>query len=143
MDNLDAELIRRMCKDFNILLAEIDGMFDLEGLVQIEPPTEDNGQRWTVYTVHVRPGRLYMSNGDPGYPDEVDVDPHSDYETCLQALVEAVKICVTTRAFDINCDLGMMHDMEEEKRIEQSDGQDLQPVSEQSERGSGLSSHSL
>lgn len=120
MDKSDLELIRQMCKTFNIHLDEIDELggytvFDLNGLVQLMPPCEDNNGKWTIYKVTVRPGVHTLSNGDPGYPDEVDVDEVSAHETCLQGLVEAVKLVVELAAQDIAFDLSMVVEFEEQR----------------------------
>jgi hypothetical protein len=121
MDKIDLELIRQMSKTFNLYLEEIDEgdgytVFDLNGVAQLMPPCEDNGGKWTVYKVTTRPGVHTLSNGDPGYPAEIDVDEVSAHDTCLQGLVEAVKLAVELAAGDIAFDLSMPAELEEEQR---------------------------
>jgi hypothetical protein len=137
MDKIDLELIRQMSKTFNIFLQEFDEgdhkLFDLNGYVQLSEPCEDTGGKWMVYKVTTTPGCHTLPNGDPGYPAEIDVDEVSSHDTCLQGLVEAVKLAVEIAAGDMSFDLAMYHELREEQEgegDEQSVGQDLQPVSE-------------
>jgi hypothetical protein len=126
MDKIDLELIRQMSKQFNIFLQEFDEgdhkLFDFNGYVQLSEPCEDTGGKWMVYKVTTTPGCHTLPNGDPGYPAEIDVDEVSSHDTCLQGLVEAVKLAVEIAAGDINADLGMFHDWKEEQegQLEQS-----------------------
>lgn len=39
--------------------------------------------------VYFTPGRMYMSNGDPGYPDELDVEDRVDYQKLSSELTSA------------------------------------------------------
>jgi hypothetical protein len=127
MDKFDLDLIRQMSKQFNILLEEIDELggytvFDMNGVVQLMPPSEDTDGKWVVYKVTTTPGVHTLSNGDPGYPAEIDVDYVSGHDTCLQGLVEAVKLAVEIAAGEINAELGMFEEWQEEKegQLEQS-----------------------
>jgi hypothetical protein len=138
MDKIDLELIRQMSKTFNLHLEEIDEgdgytVFDMNGVVQLMPPSEDTDGKWAVYKVTTTPGCHTLPNGDPGYPAEIDVDEVSSHDTCLQGLVEAVKLAVEIAAGDMSFDLAMYHELREEQEgegDEQSVGQDLQSVSE-------------
>jgi hypothetical protein len=43
------------------------------------PAHDDNGNKYTCYVVaeaeySYSPGRMYMSNGDPGYPDDEEIE---------------------------------------------------------------------
>jgi hypothetical protein len=128
MDKIDLELIQQMSKQFNLFLTEFEEsdhkLFDFNGYVQLQSPCDDTEGKWAVYKLHVKPGVHTMPNGDPGYPAEVDAEDVGSYDTCLQGLVEAVKLAVEIAAGDINADLGMFHDWKEERegQLEQSFG---------------------
>lgn len=120
MDDIDLKLIRQMCQQFHIHLEENEDAgykaFDLNGVVSLAEPSADTDGKWAVYKITTRPGVHTLSNGDPGYPAEVDVDEVSAHDTCLQGLVEAVKLAVEIAAGDINADLGMFGDWEQEQK---------------------------
>jgi hypothetical protein len=128
MDKIDLELIEQMSKQFNLFMVAYDEgdhkLFDFNGFVQLSEPCEDTDGKWAVYKVHMTPGCHTLPNGDPGYPAEVDVEDVGSYDTCLQALIEAVKLTVEIAADNINADLGMFHDWKEEQegQVEQSVG---------------------
>lgn len=119
MDKIDLELIQQMAKQFNIFLQEFDEgdhkLFDFNGVIQLSEPCEDTGGKWALYKVHVTLGRHTLNNGDPGYPDDVDVEEVSAHDTCLQGLIEAVKLAVEIAADNLNADIGMFHDWKEEQ----------------------------
>jgi hypothetical protein len=98
MDGLDRALITKMCENFNIPVTfrEEDTPAFLLGhsaRVELELPSDDNEEKWTVTRIEVIPGVRYTSNGD-GWPDDVDVSPVFVSSALVPALVEAVKLAV-------------------------------------------------
>lgn len=102
MDEHDRDLITEMCSHFRLMcmFRETDTpAFQLGSSlrVELELPSDDNEEKWTVTRIDVVPGVRYTSNGD-GWPDDVDVNPVFISNSLVPALVEAVKLAVEIEA---------------------------------------------
>lgn len=106
VDDIDRTLVTKLCEQFNISLDEdLSGeitTFTLDGLISIESPSADTNGKWAVSVASVRPGVRTFPNGDPGYPDEVDITDLCSCDTLTGALTEAVKYVVENRVETID-----------------------------------------
>lgn len=105
MDKIDRKLIERMCEQFRLpfeFRKDDTPAFVLGSSrrVELELPSDDNEEKWTVTRIEVIPGVRYTSNGD-GWPDDVDVSPVFVSSSLVPALVEAVKLAVEIEADEL------------------------------------------
>jgi hypothetical protein len=85
-------LIERFCKAFNLTLEVPEPHHWVIDQFQLYAPEHEevtgvgDDTCWEVLAVTVRPGRRYLPNGDPGYPDDVDVKLVGKHTTVFGAL---------------------------------------------------------
>ena len=120
MDDTDRNLITRMCEQFNLKVEEEDRdgvpTFVIDGTLELAAPSEDTDNQWTIYSVTVIHGRMYLSNGDPGYPDDVDVEEVQRYPSMFPALVDVVKLAVERGIENMGIDHDYATMIEEERQ---------------------------